>query len=127
MTAAPELAHALAALEPLLARQCAALRSGDADALAAASLLMREPLAVLARHARAPGALPPEWQARLQALAQQSEAARTMLVRRSGDVERSLAALGASARLQDRGMQRTYAAGGELAGMSLRQGGCAVA
>jgi hypothetical protein len=127
VTGASELAQALGALEPLLARQREALRSGDADALTAASLLMRHPLAVLARHARVPGALPPEWRARLQALARESEAARAMLVRRAVDVERSLAALGTSTRLRDRGLQGTYAAQGGLAATSLRQGGCAVA
>jgi len=118
----PELATALAALEPLLQRQGTALREGDADALAAASMLMRQPLAVLARHART-ATLPAAWHARLEAMAAQAEAARTMLARRSLDVERSLAVLGASAsRLQDRELRGVYGQPRAFASGALRSG-----
>lgn len=118
----PELATALAALEPLLQRQGTALREGDADALAAASMLMRQPLAVLARHART-ATLPAAWRARLESMAAQAEAARTMLARRSLDVDRSLSALGASAaRLQDRELRGVYGQPRGFSGGALRSG-----
>ena len=107
--------QALAALDALFARQCEALRAGDADAVASTAMLMREPLAVLARHASAGRPLPAPWRARLHALAAQAEAARTMLARRSLHVDRALEALGASTRLQERQLQGTYGARGGLA------------
>ena len=107
--------QALAALDALFARQCEALRTGDADAVASTAMLMREPLAVLARHASGGRPLPATWRARLHGLAAQAEAARTMLARRSVHVDRALDALGASARLQERQLQGTYGARGGLA------------
>jgi hypothetical protein len=109
----PELAAAVSALEPLLARQSGALRAGDADALPALAAAMRGPLAVLARHA--PRGLPEALRPQVEALSAQAATARVLLARRAHVVQESLAALGRShAGLQEIQQRGVYGQGGGL-------------
>jgi hypothetical protein len=118
----PDLAAALAALEPLLTLQADALRDGDAEALGPLTTALRPQLAVLAR-VLARGPLPAGLRPRIVALSAQCEAAQTLLARRALDVEQSLAALGAGQeRTQDLKLRGTYGATGAMGAGTWRSG-----
>jgi hypothetical protein len=117
-----DLAASLAALEPLLARQAAALRAGDAEALAPLAAALRPQLAALARVVGR-GPLPAASRPRIAALSAQCEAAQTLLARRAMAVEQSLGALGAGQeRAQELKLRGTYGANGAMGAGVWRSG-----
>lgn len=119
---AADFLAALAALEPLLARQAQALHAGDADALAPITAALRPQLAALGAYAGR-GPLPAVLRPRLKALADQCEAAQTLLARRAMAVEQSLSALTAGQdRAQDLRLRGTYGASGAMGAGSWRSG-----
>jgi hypothetical protein len=117
-----DLGIALAALEPLLAQQAAALRAGNAEALAPLTAALRPQLAALARLAGR-GPLPAAYRPRIAALSAQCEAAQTLLARRAMAVEQSLSALGAGQeRVQELRLRGTYGANGAMGAGAWRSG-----
>jgi hypothetical protein len=118
----PDVAATLAALEPLLARQAAALKDGDAEALAPIAAALRPQLAALARGVgRNP--LPASLRPRVVALSAQCEAAQALLARRALAVGQSLTALGAGqSRMQELSLRGTYGASGAMGAGSWRSG-----